>query len=420
MFWMLLGIAFVVWLTMVILFTPRIDYHVTMPLRPDSDDFMHVIQSTCQAAVHHGNRVFVFTNGSAFYPAMRDAILEAESSVNLEAYIFSSGEVASMLIDAMIQRARAGVEVRLVLDAIGSSSLNRADRERLRDAGCRVSFYQPMTWHRLHRINNRTHRELMVVDGTIAFTGGAGVADWWMKPTTGWFRTKPAWRDTMARLEGPIVAALQGVFAENWLECCGEILTGPRHWPALRPAGHTEAMLVKSSPSDRATVSRVVFQMLIEGATREIDISTPYFLPDRALRRALVRTARRGVRVRIIVPGAATDQRWVRLASRRMYHELLEHGVQLYEYRPGMTHVKALMVDDTWTVLGTTNVDNRSFEHNDEVNVAMKDREVTKRLLQDFESDLAASDAIDLDDWRARPLFEKLIGPVCWILERQQ
>jgi cardiolipin synthase len=277
-----------------------------------------------------------------------------------------------------------------------------------------------MTWYRLHRMNNRTHRELMVVDGAVAFTGGAGVADWWMKPTKGWFRTKAAWRDTMVRFEGPIVAALQGVFAENWLECCGEILTGPRHWPAQRPAGRTDAMLVKSSPSDRATVSRVVFQMLIEGATREVDISTPYFLPDRAMRRALVRTARRGVRVRIIVPGPSTDQRWVRLASRRMYRELLENGVHLYEYRPGMTHVKALMVDAVWALIGTTNVDNRSFEHNDEVNVALKDRDVTARLRQDFESDLEASDAIDLDDWRARPLLEKLVGPVCWILERQQ
>jgi cardiolipin synthase len=420
MFWMILGIAFVVWLTMVILFTPRIDYRVTMPLRPDSDDFLHVLQSTCLAAVHHGNRVVVFTNGSAFYPAMRDAILAAQVSVNLEAYIFSSGDVATMLIDALIGRARAGVEVRLVLDAIGSSGLSGEDRERLREAGCRVNFYQPMTWYRLHRINNRTHRELLVIDGKVAFTGGAGVADWWMKPKKGWTRTKPAWRDTMARLEGPIAAALQGVFTENWLECGGEILTGPRHWPELHPEGHVEAMLVKSSPSDRATVSRVMFQMLIEGAAREVDISTPYFLPDRAMRRALVRTARRGVRVRIVVPGPATDQRWVRLASRRMYHELLENGVRIHEYRSGMTHVKALMVDGTWAVIGTTNVDNRSFEHNDELNVAMKDPEITARLDRDFESDLEASDAIDLENWRSRPLLEKLIGPVCWILERQQ
>lgn len=418
--WSIPGIVFVVWLLMVILFTPRIDYRVSIPLRPDSDEFLHVIQSTCQAALHRGNRVEILTNGAVFYPAMRDAIRAARASVNLEAYIFNSGEVADMLIDAMAERARAGVEVRLVLDAIGSAGLRGACRQRLRDAGCRLTFYQPMTWYRLHRINNRTHRELLVVDGAVAFTGGAGIADWWLTPQRAWRRTVPAWRDTMARIEGPIVAALQGVFAENWLECCGEILTGPRQWPDLHRAGRTDGMLVKSSPADRATVSRVVFQMLIEGATREVDISTPYFLPDRALRRALVRTARRGVRIRVLVPGAATDQRWVRLASRRMYRELLAAGVQLYEYRPAMTHVKALVVDRIWAVIGTTNVDNRSFEHNDEVNVAFRDERTAERLRQDFECDLQASDCIRLEAWESRPLFEKLVGPVCWILERQQ
>jgi cardiolipin synthase len=287
---------------------------------------------------------------------------------------------------------------------------------RLRAAGCRINFYQSMTWYRLHRMNNRTHRELLIIDGRVAFTGGAGVADWWYKPHRG----TPAWRDTMVRVEGPIVAALQGVFAENWLECCGEMLTSPRHWPQLTSAGHTEALLVKSSPSDRATASRVVFQMLTEGAVRDLDISTPYLLPDRALRRALVKAAQRGVRVRILVPGALTDQRLVRLASRRMYRELLEGGVRLYEYRPGMTHVKALIVDGLWAVVGSTNIDNRSFEHNDEVNVAFRDPAVAGRLHQDFAADLAAADEITLEGWSARPMLEKLVGPVCWILERQQ
>ena len=416
MFWTLLGVAFVIWFVLVLLFTPRIDYHLTMPLRPDSDEFLHVLQSTCPATALPGNTAAVLTNGSEFYPAMRDAIRSADASVNLEAYIFSSGDVADMLIDAMIERARSGVEVRLVVDAVGSSGLRRACVARLRAAGCRVAFYQSLAWYRLHRINNRTHRELLVVDGRVAFTGGAGVADWWMKP----HRRTPAWRDTMVRLEGPIVAALQGVFAENWLECCGEILTGPRHFPRLQRSGDVEMMLVRSSPSDRATVSRVVFQMLIEGAVRDIDVSTPYFLPDRALRRALVRTARRGVRVRIIVPGALTDQRLVRLASRRMYRELLDGGVQIFEYRPAMTHVKAMIVDGIWAVTGTTNVDNRSFEHNDEVNVAARHSAVAERFRQDFETDLQASDEIRLAEWQSRSVLEKLVGPICWILERQQ
>ena len=416
MFWTIVGFAFVVWLVLVLLFTPRIDYHVTTPLRPDSDDFVYVIQSTCQAAIHYHNKVEIFTNGAQFYPAMRDTIRAAQSSVNLEAYIFSPGEAGDMLIEAMVERAQAGVEVRLVLDSIGSSGMRGEPLQRLKDAGCKINFYQPMKWYRLHRINNRTHRELLVVDGRIAFTGGAGVADWWLKPHRG----KPTWRDTMARLEGPIVAALQGVFSENWLECCGEILTSPRHWPALEPAGPTDAMLVKSSPSDRATSSRVVFQMLIEGAVREIDISTPYFLPDRAMRRALVRAAQRGVRVRVVVPGRRTDQRLVRLASRRWYSELLAGGVRIYEYRPAMTHVKALMVDNVWAVIGTTNVDNRSFEHNDEVNVAFREAAVAERLRRDFDADMAASDEITLARWEARSPLEKLVSPVAWIFERQQ
>jgi cardiolipin synthase len=414
--WTIIGMAFIAWLALVILFTPRIDYHVSTPLRPDSDEFLHVIQSTCQAAIHRQNKVDIFTNGAQFYPAMRDAIMNAQASVNMEAYIFTPGDAADMLVTAMVERAQAGVEIRLVLDAIGSSSMGGKTARRLRDAGVRINFYQPVRWYRLHRLNNRTHRELLVVDGRTAFTGGAGVADWWFKPHKG----KPTWRDTMARVEGPIVAALQGVFAENWLECCGEILTSPRHWPALQAAGAAEAMLVKSSPSDRATVSRVVFQMLIEGAVTCVDISTPYFLPDRSMRRAIVRAAQRGVRVRVIVPGGHSDQRLVRLASRRMFRELLDAGVRIYEYRPSMTHVKALMVDEAWVVLGTTNVDNRSFEHNDEVNVAFREPALTARVRRDFEADLAASDEVTVESWCRRPVLEKLVGPVCWILERQQ
>jgi cardiolipin synthase len=287
---------------------------------------------------------------------------------------------------------------------------------RLREAGCQVNFYQPITWYRLHRLNNRTHRELLIVDGTIAFAGGAGVAAWWFRPV----EDSPTWRDTMVRVEGPIVTALQGVFAENWLECAGEILTSPRDWPRLAPVGTTEAMLVKSSPADRATTSRVVFQMLIDGAISSIDVATPYFLPDRALRRSIVRAAQRGVRVRVLVPGAVTDQRLVRLASRRLYGELLANGVRIHEYRPAMIHVKALLVDETWALIGTTNVDNRSFEHNDEVNVAFRDADVTCRLRRDYESDLAASDEITWAEWRRRPALEKLVGPAAWLLERQQ
>ena len=410
------GGIFLAWLVLVFLFTPGINYHLSRRTSVHADDFLYTIQSTCQAALHHGNKVEIFTNGPEFYPAMLEAIRAATRSVNLECYIFQPGEVADAFIDALSDRASKGVNVTIVVDAIGSFSLWGRPVRRLRKAGCRIASYQRLHWYRLARINNRTHRELLVVDGRIAFAGGAGIADWWMYPEG----RRPPWRDTMARIEGPIVAAIQGVSAENWLECCGEILTGPEYFPELDPIGSTTAFVVKSSPSDRATASRVAFQLLMEGADQHVRISTPYFLPDRAFRRALREIAARGVELTVIVPGRVTDQRWVRLASRRMWGQLLECGIRIFEYRRTMTHAKVLIVDSLWAVLGTTNIDNRSFEHNDEVNIALRDPAVARRLLEDFERDLRDSDEITLERWRRRPLWEKIVGPFVWILERQQ
>jgi cardiolipin synthase len=410
------GVAFIVWLILVVLFTPGINYHLTRRTSVRDEGFLYTIQSTCQAELHHHNRIEIFTDGACFYPAMIEAIRGATQSINMEAYIFQPGEIADRFVEALSERARQGVNVTIVVDAIGSFSLWGRPVRRLREAGCRIESYQRLRWYSLARLNNRTHRELLVVDGRIAFAGGAGIADWWAiaKPR------QPPWRDTMARIEGPLVAALQGVAAENWLECCGEILTGPAFFPNLDPAGDTTAFVVKSSPADRATASRVVFQLLMEGADHHVRISTPYFLPDRSLRRALVGIAKRGVVVTVILPGPHTDQRWVRLASRRMWGPLLAAGVRIFEYRRTMMHAKVLVVDGEWAVLGTTNMDNRSFEHNDEVNVAMRDRGVAGRLLADYERDLIDSTEVTLERWKRRPLWEKIVGPFVWILERQQ
>jgi cardiolipin synthase len=410
------GAIFLAWLILVFLFTPGINYHLSRRTSVHDEAFLYTIQSTCQAALHHGNRVSIYTNGPQFYPAMLEAIRGATRSVNMECYIFQPGRIANQFIAALSERARAGVNVTIVVDAIGSFSLWGRPVARLRKAGCRIESYQRLRWYSLARINNRTHRELLVVDGRVAFVGGAGVADWWAFR----HRRRPPWRDTMARFEGPVVAALQGVSAENWLECCGEILTGPEYFPDLHTVGRTTAFVVRSSPADRATVSRVTFQLLMEGADHEIRISTPYFLPDRAMRRALMEIAQRGVQVLIIVPGRWTDQRWVRLASRRMWGRLLNAGVRIFEYRATMMHAKVLLVDGLWGVIGTTNFDNRSFEHNDELNVAMLDETVAARLLEDHERDVLASEEMTLDRWRRRPAWEKVVGPFVWILERQQ
>jgi cardiolipin synthase len=435
MLWLsIVGGLVLLWFLLTTLFTPGINYRLSRRMSIHDEGFLHTIQSTCQSTVHHGNRVQVYTNGPSFYPAMLEAIRGATRSVNMECYIFKPGRIADQFVAALSERARHGVNVTIVVDAVGSFSLRGRPVHRLRKAGCRIESYQRLRWYSLSRLNNRTHRELLIIDGRVAFAGGAGIADWWgfgIRPWS-WGQISifpsdrknrdltPPWRDTMIRVEGPIVAAVQGVAAENWLECCGEILTGPEYFPDLEPCGNTTAFVIKSSPSDRATASRVTFQLLMECAEEHVRISTPYFLPDRALRRALIDLAARGVEVSVIVPGPHTDQRWVRLASRRMWGPLLEAGVRLYEYRGTMMHAKVFVVDGEWAVLGTTNIDNRSFEHNDEVNVALRDRELAARLLVDFERDILTSDAVTLERWRARPFWERLIGPFVWILERQQ
>jgi cardiolipin synthase A/B len=417
MLWLtIIGGAFVTWLVVAMLFTPHIPYHIEGDIDARSDHFVHVLESTCQTHLQDGNQVEILTNGEHFYPAMLEAIRGARETINMECYIFRKGEVGDSFVEALAERARAGVRVTIVMDAIGSFGAFRRIRKPLRAAGARVAAYQQFKWYRLSRLNNRTHRELLIVDGTVAFAGGAGIADWWLKHA----KRGPRWRDMMARIEGPIVSDIAGIVAENWLECCGEILTGVNLYKPDRRAGGVAAFAVKSSPADRATASRALYQTLVEGSNGTVQIATPYFLPDRAFRAAIRRTVARGVRMTVVVPGPHTDQRWVRLASRRMYGRMLEAGVRIFEYGPGMTHVKTLLVDGLWAVIGTTNLDNRSFEHNDEVNVAIRNPLVTARLARDFECDIANSREIRLDEWRRRPLWEKLIGTVAWILERQQ
>ena len=250
----------------------------------------------------------------------------------------------------------------------------------------------------------------------MAFVGGAGIADRWAMDTS-----TPQWRDTMARVEGPLVAGIQSVFAENWLECCGEILTGEEFFPPLTEAGGSNGFVVKSSPSDRATVSRVLFQLLIESASRFILMALMlYFLPDRRLRAALVATARRGVTITVIVPGSRTDQRWVTDRQPALLRTAAGCRRADFRYQPSMIHAKALIVDGLWAVIGTTNMDNRSFEHNDEVNIAVCDEAVADALLQEGDRDLGLSIEITLDRWRARPYWERLLGGGSWLLERQQ
>ena len=412
-----IGLAFVIWFVLVVLFAPSVPYHLDGLVDSTSSHFVTALESICQTRLLPGNRIEILTNGEQFYPAMLEAIRGAREAINLEVYIFRHDSIGKQFVSALAERARAGVKVTIVVDALGSLHGFWQGRKPLREAGCRVEAYQRMHWYRLARLNNRTHRDLLVVDGHVAFVGGAGICDWWIKKT----HRGPTWRDLFARIEGPLVPVIQGVFAENWVECSGEILAGEetfKPWPS--ETGTTPALAVKSSPADRATTSRMLFQMLLEGAKHSVRISTPYFLPDHAFRRAFARTAARGVDVKVIVPGPLTDQRHVRYASRPIYGELIENGVRIFEYMPAMNHVKAMVIDDVWCVIGSTNLDNRSFQHNDEVNVVMRDERIAARMTEDFERDLSHSKEITLDEWRRRSLAEKTIGAVARMLERQQ
>jgi len=414
------GIALQALLLILALFEPGLEYRIAEPpsCPLDSDEFTRMLAVLAEAEPQPGTGVQVLTNGDQFYEAELAAIAAAKSHVCLEAYIFQKGEIATRFIQALTERARAGVKVRIVLDAVGSFNTWRRTFRELIAAGGEVHWYMPFRWYNLTRYNNRTHRELLVVDGTIGFLGGAGIADHWYKSRPRHKR----WRDTMVRVEGRAVANLQAIFSENWVEASGELLTGARYYPACDAAGSASAMVIDSTPSaGRSTRARMLFQTLIACAQRSIHVTTPYFLPDRGARQAIIdAVAKRGVEVKIIVPGKHSDHLLTRRSSRRLYGDLLKHGAQIYEYQPSMIHTKSLVVDGVWSVVGSTNFDSRSFGLNDEMNLAARDEGLAERLEQDFQRDLGESRRITYKLWRRRSPFERIHEWLGWIVERQE
>jgi cardiolipin synthase len=416
----LAAILFLALMLFLALFEPGLRYAIAkLPDAPlDSEEFSRILSALGNGHLHHDTSIEVLSNGEAYYEAELQAIGQARHSVNLEAYIFQKGRVTGRFLEVLSAKAREGVHVHLVLDSVGSFTTWNSYFRELALAGGRVCWYHPVRWHTLPRINNRTHRELIIVDGRVGFVGGAGFADWWLHGRRG--RTR--WRDTMFRVEGSVVRDLQATFVENWVEASGEIMAGGDYFPETRSPGSARAMVVCSSPTTGlSTRARILFQTLIACARRSIAITTPYFVPDRSVREELVRAIHdRGVEVRILTPGRHTDQLLTRRSSRRLYGELLAAGASIHEYRPAMIHVKALVVDGLWSVVGSTNFDNRSFGLNDEVNLAACDAALAGRLLEDFARDLADSRAVSYGDWRRRPLTERSQELVGWLLERQQ
>jgi cardiolipin synthase len=402
------------------LFEPGLPYRVSKgaPERIDSDHFVKTLEALTGAHLYQASRFEVLSNGENYYPAELAAIKAAKQSINLEAYIYQNGKVADEFNAALTERARAGVRVNLLIDAIGALSLAKFHFKDLIEAGGEVQWYHPLRWNTWPRINNRTHRELLVIDGTVGFIGGSGWADHWRYGD----KKNPRWRDTMVRVEGEAVTGLQSIFAENWLESSGEILAGFDYFPFPKAPVKTTAMVVGSAPTTgKSTTARVLFQTLLSSANKSIYITTPYFLPDNSATAELVRAVReRKLDVRIVVPGRHSDHLLTRRSSRRLYGPLLEAGAKIYEYGPSMIHTKSLVIDGIWGVVGSTNFDSRSFGINDEVNLAVLDQVFAQRLEQDFWKDVSQSREITYEQWRNRPYFERAHEWVGSLLERQQ
>jgi len=405
-------------LLLLVLFEPGLSYRVDAPVPPpDSRDFLRLVGSITDSDVRDASSVDVLTNGTAFYDAELDAIRTARKTVHVVAFILHPSAIGNRFLAALTERARAGVRVRVIVDAIGSFPTPDRYFADLRAAGGEVAWYQPIRWYTLKRFNNRTHREIIVIDGDIGFVGGAGISSHWLDPA----KERP-WRDSMLRVTGNLVCGLQTAFAENWLEATSEILADDSAFPLMpTPPGGSPGIVVIGTPSPaRSSPARVLFQVVLAAARVSVDINSPYFLPDASARRELIVAARRGVRIRIMTPGDANNHPLARRASRRRYGELLAAGIEMLEYQPGMIHAKILVADGACCIMGSTNFDSRSFDLNDEVNIVLVDPKLAQRLKEDYERDVAASRPVTLDEWRNRPIVEKTLALLGFFLERQE
>ena len=371
----------------------------------DDPQFLRELGSLLGPPIIGGNRVANLENGAAIFPDMLAAVRSAEHSVNFETYIYWSGEIGRAFAEALAERAASGVQVHVLIDWVGSQRMDDALIDDMKAAGAQIERYHPLHWYHLGRMNNRTHRKLLIVDGKVGFTGGVGIADNW----DGDADSPEHWRDSHYRLEGPAVAQMQAAFLDNWIKATGTVLQGAEYFPALPEVGTTQAQVFTSSPSGGGDSMLLMYLLAITAAVHSIDLSASYFVPDGLTRRALEAALERGVRVRIIVPGERMDIEVVRRASRAQWGALLKAGAQIHEYHPTMFHCKTLVVDRRMVSVGSTNFDNRSFRLNDEANLNVYDCAFAEHVVAVFERDLERSRRITYAMWMHRPWQEKLI-----------
>ncbi|MFY2763848.1 phospholipase D-like domain-containing protein [Arenimonas sp. MALMAid1274] len=351
-----------------------------------------------------GNTVQALDNGDEIFPSMLAAIRAAERTVNFETYIYWSGDVGKQFSEALAERARAGVKVNVVIDWVGGLKMESALVTRMRAAGVRVEYYRPLRWYNFSRLNKRTHRKLLIVDGRVGYTGGVGIADQW----SGHAEDPDHWRDMHFRVEGPVVAQMQAAFIDNWIKTTGRVLNGEEYFPPLAPAGDMDAHLFISSPEGGSESMHLMYLMAIAASKRTLDVHASYFVPDELAVRALRMALKRGVRVRVLVPGEHIDSETVKVASRAIWGDLLQAGAEIHVYQPTMMHVKSLIADGFLVSVGSTNFDVRSFQLNDEASLNVYDAAFAAHMTAVFERDLQQAKPYTYEQWQARPWHERL------------
>jgi cardiolipin synthase len=376
--------------------------HIRSSVAAEDPVFPDYVASLTGSGITRGDEYQILVNGVQIFPALLDAVRQARRRINFETYIYDSGKVAEEFTTALTDAARRGVDVRVIVDAVGASAMERRHVERLQGAGVQIGTFNPLKWHSIEEINYRTHRKILVVDGDVAFTGGAGVADHWLGDAD----APEHWRDTHLRVTGPAVTMLEAGFYENWAET-GHSSDARLDLRPPPPETRARSIVAWSSPSGGGNRVKLLYLLSLAGARRTLDLQSPYVVLDESTRWSLTEARRRGVRVRLLVEGDLTDAMPVKYASRADYDALLAAGMEIYEFQPTMMHVKALVVDGVWSIVGSTNFDNRSLELNDEINVAVADRDLAGRLTDDFDADLRRSRRLTLETWRQRSATDK-------------
>jgi cardiolipin synthase A/B len=382
---------------------PNPDFSIGFQAEPGTDEFVAGVATFLNDPICQGGEATLLQNGDAFYPAMLTAIREARDSINFETYIFEPDEIGRQFIDAFKERAQAGIEVRLLIDGFGGMKLKRRYRDELTKAGVKVQRFRPLALRNLVRMYRREHRRATVIDGRVGFTGGAAISKKWKGNVT----NRHEWRDSMTRITGPLVAGIQSAFAENWVYCTGEVLAGPRFFPPLERGPGLCAISVVSSPSDSLQTIRLLFWLSFINAKRRLWICNSYFIPDRRLRDAVVERARRGVDVRVLVPGNHTDAVPVQAAGQSYYEELLAAGVRIFEFEPSMMHAKTVVIDGAWSIVGSANMDERSMELNEENVLGIADRGFARAVEEGLVADYGRSREIRLEEWRKRSILRR-------------